>query len=175
MPKINAEGMPSSAGMTGHVVNARDEIHEVDPSRNADGTVRDGYESDARELQDDENYRSPAVGEPPVPTEDNPAYRKERDGDPDHPSNNDGNTEDQRRERGDQDSDTHDSREASVGGQSGAEQTANPTKGTTAGSEIPGTDSKINASGKNTRGAESSPGSSSSASPKRMGSTPGRN
>lgn len=102
MPKISSPGIPSSAGMTGHVVNARDEVYEVDPSRNVDGSRVDGYESDERDLKDDENYQSPAVGEPPVPTEDNPAYRQERDADPQHPSSNDGNAEDQRREHREQ-------------------------------------------------------------------------
>ncbi len=99
MPKIDPEGRPTHQGMTGHVVNAAQEIHEVDPSRNVDGTVADGYESDERELKDDENYQSPAVGEPPAVTSNNPAYREERDGDPQHPDSNDGNAQDQLAER----------------------------------------------------------------------------
>lgn len=102
MPKINAEGMPTSAGMEGHVLGADGREHEIDPSRNADGTVVDGYESDQRELKDRGQGEGPGVQDPPVPTEDNPAYREGRDADPQHPSDNDGNAQDQQREQAEQ-------------------------------------------------------------------------
>lgn len=43
MPKINAAGQPSYAGATGVVENAAGEKHELDPSRNLDGSRVDGY------------------------------------------------------------------------------------------------------------------------------------
>lgn len=153
MPKIDAEGRPTSAGMTGHVVNAASEIHEVDPSRNVDGTVADGYESDERELSDDENYQSPGVGEPPAPTENNPAYREERDSDPEHPDDNNGNTEDQAAEK----------REQGKGEQADRPAASKESAGVTSG-----TPSKA--------GKEAGPsrGNSSSASPAKMSSTPAK-
>lgn len=51
MPKINQAGA-TYYGQEGLVTNGDGVISQLDPSRNADGTVVDGYESDERELED---------------------------------------------------------------------------------------------------------------------------
>jgi hypothetical protein len=51
MPKINQAGA-TYYGQEGLVTNGDGVISQLDPSRNADGTVVDGYESDERDLED---------------------------------------------------------------------------------------------------------------------------
>lgn len=53
-PKINEAGAASFYGNEGHVTNAVGAVSELDPSRNADGSVVDGYESDEREIEERE-------------------------------------------------------------------------------------------------------------------------
>lgn len=67
MPKKNHESA-TAAGYEGHVLDARDNVHELDPSRNVDGTVVDGYESDERDLSDRDPGESPGIGDEPRPT-----------------------------------------------------------------------------------------------------------
>lgn len=53
MPKTNYGGA-TYAGHTGIVENAAGELSELDPSRNVDGSVVDGYESEDRDLKDED-------------------------------------------------------------------------------------------------------------------------
>jgi len=53
MPKIGPTGQPSVYGQQGIVKSADGTLYEVDPSRNLDGTVVAGFESDERpDLED---------------------------------------------------------------------------------------------------------------------------
>jgi hypothetical protein len=54
MPKTN-HGGATYYGHEGIVENARGELSQLDPSRNVDGSVVDGFESDERQLEDREN------------------------------------------------------------------------------------------------------------------------
>lgn len=67
MPKANAAG-GTYYGYEGLVEDANNRVSELDPSRNADGTVVDGFESEERDLSDREagDYN---VGEPPLTTD----------------------------------------------------------------------------------------------------------
>jgi hypothetical protein len=53
MPKTNYAGA-TYAGHEGIVENAVGELSQLDPSRNVDGSVVDGFESDERELDERE-------------------------------------------------------------------------------------------------------------------------
>lgn len=52
MPKANNAGA-TYYGMEGHVEDAHARVSELDPSRNADGTVVDNLESDERAFDDE--------------------------------------------------------------------------------------------------------------------------
>jgi hypothetical protein len=70
MPKKSMESA-TYYGHEGLVVDANDKVHEVDPSRNLDGSVVDGYESDERTLEDRPGSEQPGVplrGLPDAPT-----------------------------------------------------------------------------------------------------------
>ena len=67
MPTISQAG-PTSAGYEGHVLDGAGKVHELDPSRNVDGTVVDGYESDERQLEDREIHTGPSPSDEPVRT-----------------------------------------------------------------------------------------------------------
>lgn len=60
MPKKSEATGATYAGHEGIVQDANQQLWEVDPSRNADGTVVDGFESDERELS--------SPNEPTAPT-----------------------------------------------------------------------------------------------------------
>jgi hypothetical protein len=51
MPKTNQAGATYD-GHEGLVTDGEGKVSELDPSRNPDGSVVDGYESDERELKD---------------------------------------------------------------------------------------------------------------------------
>lgn len=46
MPKVSGSGNASAYGQEGHIVGADGVLSELDPSRNVDGSVVDGYTSD---------------------------------------------------------------------------------------------------------------------------------
>ena len=50
------------AGHEGIVEDARDNLHQLDPSRNLDGSVVEGFESEDREIQD-RDEGSPTTGD----------------------------------------------------------------------------------------------------------------
>lgn len=53
MPKTSHAGS-TYYGQEGHVVDAEGKVSELDPSRNADGSVVDGFDSEERDLSDDD-------------------------------------------------------------------------------------------------------------------------
>lgn len=81
MPKTNAGGA-TYAGHEGLVVDGEGKVSELDPSRNADGTVVDGYESDERDLKDRDPGESPAEIvpiEPPADSDDETVTERDED------------------------------------------------------------------------------------------------
>lgn len=77
MAKINSDGEPSQFGAQGIVRDATGALHEVDPSRNLDGTAVDGFESEDRDLSG-----APARDEPTSATDGGivPIFRDGEDG-----------------------------------------------------------------------------------------------
>lgn len=73
MPKTAANGSASMAGGEGIVQDAQDGRWQLDPSRNLDGSAVDGYESDEREI--DEEQPTPGLFEAPRPI-DTPAEQE---------------------------------------------------------------------------------------------------
>jgi hypothetical protein len=73
MAKTAANGSASMAGGEGIVQDAQDGRWQLDPSRNLDGTAVDGYESDEREI--DEEQPTPGLFEAPRPI-DTPAEQE---------------------------------------------------------------------------------------------------
>jgi hypothetical protein len=63
MPKINNVG-PTFYGTEGLAVDGNQVIHQLDPSRNVDGSVVEGFESDERVIEDQDGAHG-AVGEAP--------------------------------------------------------------------------------------------------------------
>jgi hypothetical protein len=61
MPPKKSEGTGATyAGHEGHVEDANQRLWEVDPSRNVDGTVVDGFESDERDISNPDEPTQPA-------------------------------------------------------------------------------------------------------------------
>lgn len=66
MPKVSGSGNATAYGQEGHIVGADGVLSELDPSRNVDGSVVDGYESDERDLSEEPGgQEEPEEGEQP--------------------------------------------------------------------------------------------------------------
>jgi len=76
MPKINPDSNASAEGMEGIVQHATGKLSELDPSRDVDGSVYPGFESDEREIEDEEREEprvdpdGPRAAEARMPDED---------------------------------------------------------------------------------------------------------
>jgi len=68
MPKAN-HGGATFYGYEGVVLDSHDRPSELDPSRNVDGSVVDGYESDERDLTDRKDEAPAVPVDAPVPAE----------------------------------------------------------------------------------------------------------
>lgn len=79
MPKIDAEGRPSYAGQEGLVTNAVGEVHQVDPSRNVDGSRVDGYESEDRTVEDRDDTDAPVGGSTEISATETDEQREQRE------------------------------------------------------------------------------------------------
>lgn len=96
MPKATHAGA-TYYGYEGTVVDARDRVSELDPSRNVDGSVVDGFESDERTIEDRQAGDYPAstrVGEalslePPTPQEDEQDEREQQEEEEQAPDSSD--------------------------------------------------------------------------------------
>jgi hypothetical protein len=63
MPKKSEATGATFAGHEGIVEDANQRLWEVDPSRNADGTVVDGFESDERDISSPNDPNAPAAAD----------------------------------------------------------------------------------------------------------------
>jgi hypothetical protein len=97
MPKINQAGA-TYYGQEGLVTNGDGVISQLDPSRNADGTVVDGYESDERELEDRDGTPGDKR-EPGVVEGNEPVVQPAREREPE-PQSEDEKSEDEKSEDG---------------------------------------------------------------------------
>ncbi len=91
MPKAN-HGGATFYGYEGVVLDSHDRPSELDPSRNVDGSVVEGFESDERDLTDRKDGEAPedALASGPVPVTEQDEKKTEEvpssDGDSSKPS-----------------------------------------------------------------------------------------